>query len=145
MAFIGRTLTQGPTPDAWLGLVGLARGWARPEGPVVATNPRPQITTIFDIARLASPFQLGTDTFIPTTRATADSRKFTVLVWNAKPDELTWQTNPSAKFLGQLQSGNVTKLVFQLDKVDPSIAMLDVTVQKKGAAEAMKASVPMAR
>jgi len=93
----------------------------------------------------AYPFELGGDTFVPTTRATTDSRKFTVLVWNAKPDELNWQTNPSAKFLGHLQSGSATKLVFQLDKIDPSAAMLDVTVQKKGATDAMKTSVAIQR
>jgi len=93
----------------------------------------------------AYPFELGGDTFVPTTRATTDSRKFTVLVWNAKPDELSWQTNPSAKFLGHLQSGSATKLVFQLDKIDPSAAMLDVTVQKKGATDAMKTSVAIQR
>ena len=93
----------------------------------------------------AYPFALGTDTFVPTTRASADSRKFTVLVWNAKPDELTWQTKPAAKFLGQLQSGNVTKLVFQLDRVDPSAATLDVTVQKKGTPDAMKTTIPIIR
>ena len=90
----------------------------------------------------AYPFALGTETFVPTTRATG---RFTVLVWNAKPEELTWQTKPAAKFLGQLQAGDATKLVFQLDNVDPAMSTLDVTVQKKGTPEAMKASVPIVR
>jgi len=72
--------------------------------------------------------------------------RFTLLVWNANPGDLTWQTNPSAKLLGQLQSGSATKLVFQLDKIDPSVATLDVTVQKKGATDVpMKLSVPIPR
>jgi len=91
----------------------------------------------------AYPFELGGQTFVPTTRATAESRKFTVLVWNASPNELTWQTSPSAKLLGQMQSGSATKLIFELDKFAPRTA-LDVTVQKKGAADApVKLSVPM--
>ena len=93
----------------------------------------------------AYPFSLGNDTFVPTTRASADSRKFTVRVWNAKPDELTWQTRPAAKFLGHLQSGNATKLVFQLDNAAPGASTLDVTVQKKGTPELMKATVPIMR
>lgn len=82
--------------------------------------------------------------FVPTTRATADSRKFTVVVWNAKPDDLIWQINASTKLLRQSQSGNATTAVFELDKLVSSAATLDVTVQKEGTSDApVKLSVPM--
>lgn len=86
------------------------------------------------------PFEIAGRPILPTTRATG---RFTVLVWNAAPDELTWQTRPAATFLGHVQSGSATKLLFQLDHLDPSVATLDVMVRKKGGTDTLKASVPL--
>lgn len=90
----------------------------------------------------AYPFEIGGQMFVPTTRAAS---RFTFLVWNANPGELTWTTTPPAKLVGEVRSGSATKLVFQIDKVDPSATTLDVTVQKKGTPDALKTTVAIPR
>ena len=88
----------------------------------------------------AYPFEVGGQAFVPTTRP---SSRFTLLVWNANPGELTVQTTPSAKMVAEVQSGTATRLVFQLDRVDPTAKTLAVTVQKKGSPDALKTAVAL--
>jgi VWFA-related protein len=92
----------------------------------------------------AYPFQLNGEQFIPATGARArnsGSRRFAVFVQNPPADELTFDANVKVKFLGQAKATGTTAFVMELDKVDPAVASLDVTVRRKGSAEAQKTSV----
>ena len=85
-----------------------------------------------DSTNAAYPFEVNGQMFIPSSsvRLTAEPRKFAVFVYNAAPDELTWDVMPQAKVVSQLKSAAGSKLVFQLDGA-PS-APLSVTVKKNG-------------
>jgi VWFA-related protein len=89
------------------------------------------------------PFQLNGQQFIPSAAARKGNgpQKFAVVVFGARPDEITFETNPKAKFLGNAQSGGATALVFQLDPANAVANSLDVTVRKKGVPDARKSSV----
>jgi hypothetical protein len=89
------------------------------------------------------PFQLNGQQFMPSAAARKGSgpQKFAVVVYGARPDEISFETNPKAKFLGNAQSGGATALVFQLDPADAVANSLDVTVRKKGVPDARKSSV----
>lgn len=92
------------------------------------------------------PFEIGGEMFIPSATVRVKNgqpRKFTVFVYNASPDELTWQATPRAKDLGQVKSGAATKIVMQLDAAPAGASSLDVTVKKKSAAESMKSVTPI--
>jgi hypothetical protein len=89
------------------------------------------------------PFMLNGQQFMPSAAARKGSgpQKFAVVVYGARPDEISFETNPKAKFLGSTQSGGTTALVFQLDPADSVANSLDVTVHKKGVPDARKSSV----
>ena len=89
------------------------------------------------------PFMLNGQQFMPSAAARKGSglQKFAVVVYGARPDEITFETNPKAKFLGNAQSGGATALIIQLDPADAVANSLDVTVHKKGVPDARKASV----
>lgn len=89
----------------------------------------------------AYPFELNGQNFIPSATA---SNKVALVVYGAAPNELTWETTPKTKLLGTIPVAGGTKLVLQLD--DPAKASsLQVTVHKKGVAEAQTTSVAVVR
>lgn len=88
------------------------------------------------------PFMLGEDAFIPAARATlrkGEPRLFTVFVYNAGQDELTWEIAPQAK----LVSHNEGKYVFALEQVPQDAKELAVTIRRKGSADARTVTVPI--
>ena len=85
------------------------------------------------------PFELSGQDFIPAAQVRAPGGKVALIVYGARPDELTWETTPKTKNLGQAGTGPA-KYVLQLD--DPAPA-LDVTVRAKGAAQ--KTTVAVAK
>jgi len=91
------------------------------------------------------PFDIGGEMFIPSAAVRVKSgqpRKFTVFVYNASPDELSWEATPRAKNLGTVKSGAATKLVMQLDSAPAGASELGVTVKKKSS-EPMKSVTPI--
>jgi VWFA-related protein len=90
------------------------------------------------------PFVLNGETFIPEARATIrEGRQFTVWVWNATPDELSWETAPAAKLVSQTEGTAMTKLVFELGQVPSGARELGVTIRKKGSNDERRVSVPV--
>lgn len=88
------------------------------------------------------PFQLNGQQFVPSAAAHKGSaQKVAVVVYGAAPDEISVETTPKAKFLGNARSDGATALVFQLDPAETVANSLDVTVTKKGSVEPRKASV----
>ena len=87
------------------------------------------------------PFELNGQNFIPSATA---SNKVAVVVFGATANELTWETTPKTKLLGTIPVTGGTKLILQLD--DPAqVSSLQVTVHKKGVAEAQTTSVAVVR
>jgi hypothetical protein len=87
------------------------------------------------------PFELNGQNFIPSATA---SNKVALIVYGATASELTWETTPRTKLLGTIPVNGGTKLVLQLD--DPAkVSSLQVTVHKKGVAEAQTTSVAVVR
>ncbi len=92
------------------------------------------------------PFVLGEDTFIPAAHPTlrkGEPRLFTVFVYNADADELTWEIAPDAKLVSEARGEDVTKLLFALEKVPGDAKELAVTVRKKGSWDARTVRVPL--
>ena len=91
------------------------------------------------------PFQLNGDQFIPSAAAKKNGgpQKIVVYVYGANANELTWETTPKTKYLGDAKGLGVTALVLEVDPKDANVASVDVTVRKKGAAESQKTSVPI--
>jgi VWFA-related protein len=87
------------------------------------------------------PFELNGQNFVPSATA---SNKVALIVYGATANELTWETTPKTKLLGTISIPGGTKLVLQLD--DPAeVSTLQVTVHKKGVAEAQTSSVAVVR
>lgn len=92
-------------------------------------------------AKAGYPFELNGQNFIPSATA---SGKVALVVYGAAANELTWETTPKTKLLGTIPMTGGTKLVLQLD--DPAqVSSLQVTVHKKGVAEAQTTSVAVVR
>jgi VWFA-related protein len=92
------------------------------------------------------PFMLGNDAFIPAARATlrkGEPRLFTVFVYNAAADELTWEIAPVAKLVSANNADAVTKLVFALENVPAGAKELAVTIRRKGSADARTVTAPI--
>ncbi len=87
------------------------------------------------------PFELNGQNFIPSATA---SNKVAVVVYGATANELTWETTPKTKLLGTIPIAGGTKLVLQLDDPAP-VSVLQVTVHKKGLAEAETSFVAVER
>lgn len=88
------------------------------------------------------PFIVGEDSFIPAARATlrkGEPRLFTVFVYNAEADELTWEIAPHATLVSH--SGG--KFVFALEQVPADAKELAVTMRRKGSADARTVTVPI--
>jgi VWFA-related protein len=87
------------------------------------------------------PFELNGQNFIPSATA---SNKVALIVYGAAASELTWETTPKTKLLGTIPVNGGTKLVLQLDDA-AKVSSLQVTVHKKGVAEAQTTSVAVVR
>jgi hypothetical protein len=82
-----------------------------------------------------NPFDLSGEQFVPSAVArvkSGESKRFAVFVLNAQPNEVTFDTTPKVKFLGAARNPGSTALVMEMDKVDPALATLDITVKAKG-------------
>lgn len=89
----------------------------------------------------AYPFELNGQNFVPSATA---SNKVALIVYGAAANELTWETTPKTKLLGTIPIPGGTKIILQLD--DPAQAStLQVTVHKKGVADAQTSSVAVLR
>lgn len=96
-------------------------------------------------AEMVPPFQLNGDQFIPgaAARKTGGPQKIVVFVSGANANELTWETTPKTKYLGDAKGPGMTALVLELDPKDANVASVDVTVRKKTGGAAQKASIPI--
>ena len=84
------------------------------------------------------PFMLAGQMFIPAVSPhvkSGESKKFAVFVLNAKPNEVTVDSNPNVKFLGATSAATTTALVMEMAKIDPALATLDITVKAKGTSQ----------
>ncbi|HEV2719645.1 MAG TPA: VWA domain-containing protein [Thermoanaerobaculia bacterium] len=87
------------------------------------------------------PFVVNGEPFVPSAsgRAPAGSvRKVAVFIWNAQPEELTWETTPPATLLAQVRGAGATKLVLQQLNEE----RFAIRVRKGGMPGAMTASTP---
>ena len=93
----------------------------------------------------APPFQLNGEQFIPAAAAKKNGgpQKLVVFVHGATAEELTWETTPKTKYLGQAKGVDGTALVLEIDPSQSNVASVDITVHKKGVATAQKTSVPI--
>ena len=92
------------------------------------------------------PFQINGEPFVPSAAGQPPAgavHKVAVFVWNAQPEELTWETAPPATLLQQVKSSAATKLVLQLDK--NAGQRFGITVRKSGVAVPLSASTPIHR
>ena len=111
-----------------------------------------------DTTNAAYPFQINGEPFIPSASVSVrngEPRRFAVFVYNAAADEVTFEATVSDAsgaalsanpiMVKELQGEDVTKLMFQYAPaiLDRDAARLDVTIHKKGSAEARKTSVPL--
>lgn len=99
-----------------------------------------------DDPALPYPFMLGSDSFIPDPNAAlrkGEPRLFTIFIYNANRDELTWDIAPTAKLVSESNSDTVTKLVFALENVPADAKELAVTIRKKGSADSRTTTVPI--
>jgi VWFA-related protein len=97
-------------------------------------------------AKANYPFILDGESFIPSAKAKlrqGEPRLFTVFVYNAAPEELTWTSTPTAKLVSQSHTQSVTKYVFALEKITLGTTAVDVTFRKPGSTEARTVSVPV--
>lgn len=98
--------------------------------------------------REAYPFVLNGESFVPAARATlreGEPSLFTVWVWNAHGDELTWETAPAAKLVSEthVEGSETTKLVFALERVPAGTRELGVTIRKRGSTDERRVSIPI--
>jgi VWFA-related protein len=111
-----------------------------------------------DTTNAAYPFQINGEPFIPSASVRlrdGEPREYAVFVYNAAADEVTWETTVSdasgtahpanPQMVKKLQGEDVTKLMFQYapGDSDQGASRLDVTIHKKGSAEARRAGVPL--
>ena len=94
------------------------------------------------------PFVLDGESFVPAARANlrkGEPRLFTVWIYNAHPDELTWETAPEAKLVSESRPAGteMTKLVFALERVPSDARELGVTIRKKGSNDTRRVTVPI--
>jgi VWFA-related protein len=99
-----------------------------------------------DKSGAVDPFNLSGEPFIPAAQPrlkSGDTKRFAVFVHNANAADLTYETNPKVKFLGAAKNAGSTAFVMELGQVDPTLSSLDVTVHKKGVADAQKTSIAL--
>jgi VWFA-related protein len=113
--------------------------------PPIPIDEAPQWLLVRGAARFEAPypFELSGQRFIPSAQAHSPGGKVALIVYGARPDELTWETSLKTKNLGQAGTGPA-KYVLQLDDAGAATT-LDVTVRKKGLADPQKTSVAVAK
>jgi hypothetical protein len=94
------------------------------------------------------PFIYDNGSFIPAARASlrkGEPRLFTLWVFNAQRDELTWEIAPNARLVSESKpdGSDITKLLFALEQVPPDARELDVVVKKKGSSDQRRVTVPL--
>jgi VWFA-related protein len=104
------------------------------------------------------PFHIDGEPFVPSAAPTVrsgQSRRFAVFIYNATADEMQYETDVlddkgvqranAASLVRELQGDDVTKLLFQYAPLpaDMGDSTLDVTVKKKGSAEARTSHIPI--
>jgi hypothetical protein len=92
------------------------------------------------------PFMIGGESFIPAAQTRlrkGEPRLFALFVYNADPEELALDIEPTATLVSKTASEEVTKYVFALDRVPETAKELGVTVRKKGSTDARRVSVPI--
>jgi VWFA-related protein len=94
------------------------------------------------------PFVLDGESFVPAAQGTlrgGEPRLFTIFVYNANIDELTWDIAPQAKLVSQAKAdgSDMTKLIFALEHVPPATRELGITIRKKGSTDERRVSVPI--
>lgn len=90
------------------------------------------------------PFHLDQTVFVPAAAArvrSGETPQFALFVQNAEPDEVTIETRPQAKLIGSARGDGTSIFLLQLDDVAASVATLDITMHKKGVAQAQTVSV----
>jgi VWFA-related protein len=99
-----------------------------------------------DDPKVPYPFVLGETTFIPAAHPTlrkGEPRLFTVFVYNAVADELSWDIAPAAKLVSETRADDVTKLLFALESFPNDIKELAVTIHRKGSTDAHTVTAPL--
>jgi VWFA-related protein len=94
------------------------------------------------------PFIYDNGSFVPAARASlrkGEPRLFTLWVFNAQRDELTWQIAPNARLVSESKpdGSDITKLLFALEQVPADVRELDVVVKKKGSTDERRVTVPL--
>jgi len=99
-----------------------------------------------DATNAPYPFVLDGQAFVPSARAnlrSGEPRLFTVWVYNAHPDELTYEVAPEAKLVSSTPDAEGTKYVFALERVPAGARELGVTIRKKGSTDERRVTVPI--
>ena len=94
------------------------------------------------------PFIYDNGSFIPAARASlrkGEPRLFTLWVFNAQRDELTWEIAPAARLVSESKpdGSDITKLLFALEQVPADVRELDVVIHKKGSTDQRRVTVPL--
>ncbi len=94
------------------------------------------------------PFVANGQAFIPSAGVrvrSGEPRTFVVFVRNASPDELSFETHPSATMVSQDKSGVGSLLVFRLNSAGATPSTLEVIAQRRDGAHESKSSIPLMR
>ena len=89
------------------------------------------------------PFEIGGQSFIPSLRPPLGARRFAMFVANTAAGDLAFQISPSSKIVSRESAQGVTRVLFEIDPIEPQPQWLTVTVRKSGS-EALTASVSLA-
>jgi VWFA-related protein len=100
-----------------------------------------------DGTNAAYPFEVNGQSFIPSAAVrTKDGqpRRFALFIYNASPDEMTWDISPPATLVSKLMNGEtgILKLVFDMPRLD-GVSQIDVTLHKKGSSDARKSAIAL--
>ena len=98
-----------------------------------------------DATHAPYPFQIDGESFIPSAAVRArdgEPRRFAVFVYNASPDEMTWDITPPANLVSRKMNGEtgVLKLVFDVPKLEGA-SQIDFTLRKKGSSDERKTMI----
>ena len=98
-----------------------------------------------DATHAPYPFQIDGESFIPSAAVRAsdgEPRRFALFVYNASPDEMTWDITPPATLVSRKLNGEtgVLKLVFDVARLDGA-SQVDVTLRKKGSSDERKSAI----
>jgi len=97
-----------------------------------------------DRTNAAYPFELNGDPFVPTAgvRLNGEPRRFVVFVENAAADEVTVETDPTAKLITRLRNDRGSKFVFELAP-QAATSVLNVRVRKHDERTTMTSAITL--